>query len=538
MAYSSEVGKINVDVLQDSLRVTRKGAEVVFQSDELFIISPSIQNGSNWFDIRNINRMKFIESGKKGLLILRHNNSFLISDLNEFGEEMMKDEYLKNTSTGGAHWKFNIISGEGLFAVYNQANRNILYTMKCADKEKLAIEAEKLIKKIIPYSLLIKDGEKSTVECEGAEIKSILPYNAISHIHKYINSKGFFYTKENIKNLYLSLRSKPFVIISGISGTGKTKIAQLFAESIGATKDNGQFKLIPVRPDWSDSSDLIGYTDLKGDFIKGPLTQMVERAIKNPNAPHFILLDEMNLARVEYYFSDVLSVMESRSRETGDVTSSPLISNEDFTLHLPGNLYIIGTVNMDETTHPFSKKVLDRANTIEFNEINLLNFPEITTQEKVEPIRISNELLQSKYIHLIDLLHIKDASVSDYEPPVKEVVEKLVSINTQLEKIHAQVGYRVRDEICFYMAYNDESQLLPKNEAFDFCIMQKILPRISGSGDRIENVLKVLYQQFTNEVYVRETEVQDTAPYRLSAKKTSEMLRRLEQDGFTSFWIS
>ncbi|MEK4092531.1 hypothetical protein [Viridibacillus sp. FSL H8-0110] len=192
---------------------------------------------------------------------------------------------------------------------------------------------------------------------------------------------------------------------------------------------------------------------------------------------------------------------------------------------------------MDETTHPFSKKVLDRANTIEFNEINLLNLP-LALTEKIEPICITNEMLQSKYIHLIDLLNIDDVSAKNYELLVIELSEKLVSINTQLEKIHAQVGYRVRDEICFYMAYNDEFQILSKNEAFDFCIMQKILPRISGSGDRIENVLKALYQQFTNKVYVRETEVQDTAPYRLSAKKTAEMLRRLEQDGFTSFWIS
>jgi len=121
------------------------------------------------------------------------------------------------------------------------------------------------------------------------------------HIHSYLTSRGFLYSKENIANLYLSLRSKPFVIISGISGTGKTKIVQLFAESVGATEDNGQFKLISVRPDWSDSSDLLGYKNLHDQFVEGQLTEIVKRAHANPGLPHFVVLDEMNLARVEYY---------------------------------------------------------------------------------------------------------------------------------------------------------------------------------------------------------------------------------------------
>lgn len=177
-----------------------------------------------------------------------------------------------------------------------------------------------------------------------------------THIQKYIASKGFNYSLANIKNLYLSLRCKPFVIISGISGTGKTKIVQLFAESIGATEDNGQFTLIPVRPDWSDGSELLGYTDIKGDFKEGPLVKVVREASSNPNRPYFVLLDEMNLARVEYYFSDILSIMESRKKDGDTYISSTLIEIEDEKLTLPNNLYIIGTVNMDETTHPFSKR--------------------------------------------------------------------------------------------------------------------------------------------------------------------------------------
>jgi MoxR-like ATPase len=222
--------------------------------------------------------------------------------------------------------------------------------------------------------------EKETVTLNDKEL--------IEHIYAYIRSKGFYYKKEEVMNLFLSLKTKPFVILSGISGTGKTKMVQWFAESVGATEENGQFALIPIRPDWNDGSDLLGYVDIKGDFKEGPLTKVIKRAEKYPDLPHFVLLDEMNLARVEYYFSDILSVMESRKWKDGNMVSSNLLSEEiaGFDLKLPNNLYIIGTVNMDETTHPFSKKVLDRANTIEFNRIELGNLSFLHEQEQVNPI--------------------------------------------------------------------------------------------------------------------------------------------------------
>ena len=243
----------------------------------------------------------------------------------------------------------------------------------------------------------------------------------INHIHSYITMKGFNYSLTNIKNLYLSLRSKPFVIISGISGTGKTKIVQLFAESLGATEDNGQFKLIPVRPDWTDSSELLGYVDLKGDFNKGPLTEMIEHALDNPQLPHFVLLDEMNLARVEYYFSDLLSVMESRRRVGDEIVSSNLLDEKDTgrAIRLPENLYIVGTVNMDETTQPFSKKVLDRANTIEFNEVYLTNFDYLEdSDEIIDAIRVTNDQLKPTFISLKDIY-------TSHKYLVQEVSQKL-----------------------------------------------------------------------------------------------------------------
>lgn len=369
-------------------------------------------------------------------------------------------------------------------------------------------------------------------ELELIELGEIHATNLIPHIEKYIKSKGFNYSLENIKNLYLSLRSKPFVIISGISGTGKTKIAQLFAESIGANETNGQFTLIPVRPDWSDGSELLGYKDLSGTFMEGPLTKVVREASENVDRPYFILLDEMNLARVEYYFSDMLSIMESRKKVGNGYTSALLLPDVDRQLTLPENVYIIGTVNMDETTHPFSKKVLDRANTIEFNEIDLMSFAFLETAEQVEPVYVANGSLEASYVQL------QDCFVGN-EFLVKKVSHELSAINQIIEPLHAHVGYRVRDEICFYMIHNSEGALLSEEKALDYCIMQKILPRLAGSGMKIHTVLEKLFAYFTGSVYDAGADFDEqTARYPQSAKKVNDMLGRLEEDDFTSFWIS
>ncbi|MCS0823914.1 DUF3578 domain-containing protein [Cytobacillus firmus] len=358
----------------------------------------------------------------------------------------------------------------------------------------------------------------------------------INHIYSYIKSKGFYYPKEEVINLFLSLKTKPFVILSGISGTGKTKMVQWFAESLGATETNGQFTLIPVRPDWSDGSDLLGYLDIKGDFKEGLLTKAIKAAQEHPDLPYFVLLDEMNLARVEYYFSDILSVMESRRWVDGKVVSSTLLSEEvaKEEVTLPNNLYVIGTVNMDETTHPFSKKVLDRANTIEFNRVELDNLIFLQDLEEIDPLEIGQSQLASKYLHLKDLYKV-DTEI------IEKATSELVRINKSLQLINAHIGYRVRDEICFYLVYNKDGDLMTFEEAFDHCILQKILPRLSGSDSRIDQLLRELYLIFTNTEYSEDEDspfVEQSAIYPKSARKVMEMLRRLQADGFTSFWIS
>lgn len=370
---------------------------------------------------------------------------------------------------------------------------------------------------------------------KGDEILSSL--EIINHIHSYITNKGFYYEREEVMTFYLSLRTKPFVILSGISGTGKTKIVELVAKSVGANKDNGRYLLIPVRPDWSDGSDLIGYTDIKGEFKEGPLYKVIEAASNNRDKPYFVLLDEMNLARVEHYFSDLLSIMESREWQGKEIITLPLPANKDESkpaLYLPENLYIIGTVNMDETTHPFSKKVLDRGNTIEFNRIKLDHLAFLNEEVEIEPINVSNHMFVSRYLQLKDVYRA-------YPDLVTKLTNELVTINDVLEPMSAHFGYRVRDEIAYYLAYSEEGQLMELNQALDHCILQKILPRLSGSDTRVERVLGDLYKIFTNKNFdtVENVNLEDLpfSKYPKSAEKVLEMLRRLEDDGFTSFWL-
>lgn len=381
------------------------------------------------------------------------------------------------------------------------------------------------------YEVSIKGGEKEmTIKEKVAAIKS------------YIAARGFNYEGDLIENFYLSLKSKPFVILAGTSGTGKTRLVKLFAEAIGA-----QMKLVPVRPDWSDSSDLFGHTDLSNDFHPGAIIDFIKQAEWNKDTPHFICLDEMNLARVEYYLSDILSIIETRDRKAnGRIETDPLLDDTYFKrtedqkkygrVYLPENLYIIGTVNMDETTFPFSKKVLDRANTIEFSFANLMSRPTAGGTEAAQ--KLDNSFLKTDYLYL---------SECDDVDLIDGVCFNLEELNQILLKANLHVGYRVRDEISFYMMNNKNADLLTEEAAFDHEIMQKILPRIQGSSAAIKNVLSELFIKCAGDysgfagaaAYEQMNSYLDSKPckYPNSAKKIAFMMRRYEEDGFTSYWL-
>ena len=379
---------------------------------------------------------------------------------------------------------------------------------------------------------------------EKLDIKQI-----ISDIKKYIESKGFSYKDDLIENFYLSLKSKPFVILAGTSGTGKTRLVKLFAEAIGATSaesgGNGRYKLVSVRPDWSDSSDLFGHTNLKGEFVPGAIIDFLKDACEHLEEPYFLCFDEMNLARVEYYLSEILSIIETRRRVDGRIVTDQIILDkaarrEYDKLILPENLYIVGTVNMDETTFPFSKKVLDRANTIEFSYVDLV--PEFDSiEEKVEPALQKNPFLKAEYIVL------KTDIEKELQDLAVQVCRELQEINMILQDANAHVGYRVRDEIVFYILNNARAGLLNYNDALDHEIMQKILPRIQGSSAATKELLCRLFKKFAGDysgltqnsiweqmdAYISRND----CVYQKSTAKICYMMRRYEEDGFTSYWL-
>jgi len=380
------------------------------------------------------------------------------------------------------------------------------------------------------------------------EVKPVL-----QRIDRFIKSKGFYYPPNLLESFYLSIKTKPFTILAGISGTGKTKMVKLFAEALGATTENKQFTLIPVQPDWSDSSSLIGYTDISGAFQLGEFTKVLEEACKpeNRHKPFFVCLDEMNLARVEYYFSDLLSIIETRKWSGQNIITDPIVRKNnqiDQDLIIPPNVIIVGTVNMDETTHPFSKKVLDRANTLEFNDIDLQYFPETSSEIERIDLQLSAGFTMSEYLEL------KDA-YPDHKELIQQTTQKLVEINKILEEVHAHIGFRVRDSICFFMIYNQRFGLMEENDAFDAQLMQKILPRLQGSSHALKKVLiqLLLYcegKPFTNieeriihdasslyEKYSKSQMAQEVI-YRQSARKLAYMLKRMDEDGFSSFWLT
>lgn len=389
--------------------------------------------------------------------------------------------------------------------------------------------------------------EKSKELVSNKQWENLKPHEIkeyLNGVSQYINSVGFIYEFNNLCNFYLSLKTKPFVILAGISGTGKSRLTRLFAEALGANTTNERFRMISVKPDWNDSADLFGYKNITDKFIKGVLTEAIEDALKNINLPYFICLDEMNLARVEYYFSEYLSLIESRRRHGNFIVSDSINNGENPSsienkIYIPENLYIVGTVNMDDTTFGFSRKVLDRANTLEFNDVNLDKlFLENEYLEDKGDIVIHNDFIKSTYLSPQEI-------EEEYREYSITVNNRIAEINEILKKGKRHFGYRVREEVLYYMVENKKLSLLDENVAFDYQLSQKILPLINGSQVIVKDILVDLFNIcIGNKVVVSEVDYLedafknlDNAIYKKSASKIIEMLRGYKYDGFATFWF-
>ena len=366
-----------------------------------------------------------------------------------------------------------------------------------------------------------------------------------------------------------AMRTKPFLLLAGISGTGKSRIVKQMAfescPDIPALRSDktapGNYELIEVKPNWHDSSELLGYESEIGGphYVVTPFVRFLVKAMRYPDVPFFVCMDEMNLAPVEQYFAEFLSVLESRKLlSDGTITSEPLIKADIFSkyadqlhrdlditdtetykavydrlkndgLRLPSNLIVVGTVNMDETTHQFSRKVIDRAMTIEMNiedaETPFKNFFEggdaLHYYDNPQP----KDLFLPKVVQASEALSILSAEDAAY---LKENVPGLLhSLNSALNGTPFKIAYRVQNELILYFfslreENPDEAAEALLAQAIDAILMMKVLPRIEGDEDLLDKPLKAL-AQFTEN-------------YPQASRKIAEMQERLPQAHFTCFW--
>ena len=383
-------------------------------------------------------------------------------------------------------------------------------------------------------------------------------------------------TKDNAYRQYITAaKSKPFLLLAGVSGTGKSRIVRELARACWDKESDEykaqkprNFEMVQVKPNWHDSSELIGYVSrISGEpiYVAGDFLKFVARAWEEPDVPYFLCLDEMNLAPVEQYFAEYLSVIESRkANEQGIVTTDPILkkaaqqwyydlvnelteTNEIRNLFLnngiciPQNLIVVGTVNMDETTFSFSRKVLDRAMTIEMNEVDLQGG--LTNRHEMIG-KLSNEDLIGTAVEGVDVYN-SNKSVCDL------VISYLGKVNGKLEGTPFKVAYRTRNEFLLYVVNNlpykynsdgdEDKEEYVIARALDEITNMKILSRIEGDETKVsvkfleglEKAIKEGLEDVFEGLFAKE-ETNETYKS-ISLAKLDEMKTRLAS-GYTSYW--
>ena len=409
----------------------------------------------------------------------------------------------------------------------------------------------------------------------------------------YVNGKDATLSKDVLS--YLSaIRTKPFLLLAGISGTGKSRIVKEMAYAScpnegDLRKDKtspGNYCLVEVKPNWNDSTELLGYETVLdgGNYHLTKFVKFLIKAMQHENVPFFVCLDEMNLAAVEQYFAEFLSILESRKDVDGTIKSEPLIPAAIFNkydnklfkelfpskekqekgtsypfvddelapygnityktlreegLRIPRNLIVVGTVNMDDTTYQFSRKVIDRAMTIEMNEVNLNDMFDIEKPDALSyredvvdkgwffaPFAQSNNALQQMNNDERELLEKKiKTTIGQTDADGTTTPDSLEAI---LGKPPFRIAYRVVNELIlhFYaLRWENKKAEFEElyNKALDNILMMKVLPRIEGNEDLVKEPLAQLATW---------TEV----AYPKANAKIVEMRERLERSHFTSFW--
>lgn len=536
------------------------------------------------------------------------------------GVEVVNVERLESYLSGARTYQLNIYDRGNynkLVIAFREARKKRTDSPNTTDYYEVSINGQKLANGTYYLTLgesstlsMLQKSEYNTVEFNEGIFKGLTP-----------NVKR---TDEvdSVKNIYLTaIRTKPFILLAGISGTGKSRIVRELAfkscpkylqDKDGTTP--GNYCMIEVKPNWHDSTELLGYySNLSKGYLFKKFVKVLVKAKLNPDVPFFICLDEMNLAPVEHYFAEILSILETRkhpkNNETGEVDMDVIKTgaivdsqyfkeiswkDKDGALHqkadmsdkdwyefffdvstmsedekkqiakyqyertlqtegltLPDNVIIIGTVNMDDTTHQFSRKVIDRAMTIEMNGGKLsdmyggskdLEYLDETEQEKWQ------KAFAQRYVTADEVLKVH-SEVAD--KIIKEVPVKLDNINKALKGTPFEVSYRVLNELTIMIGVllddpteeGDIDSIIDK--ALDRIMLMKILPRIEGDADMFNlspefkkkndishnNRLEWLKELAPNIVTSEDEPHQQTA-----REKIQEMIERLGNQEFTRFW--
>lgn len=366
---------------------------------------------------------------------------------------------------------------------------------------------------------LMEQAELKAYGSAGLLREASLPYHtgslpAIEQIIERVHQGGFALSERLIRAYHVALQTKPLVILPGISGTGKTRLTRLYADAvhgIAPGASNPFYLLVAVQPDWHSARDLLGYYNaLTNTYQATPFLRLLLRASADPQQPYYICLDEMNLARPEYYLAPLLSALETSDHSIdlgapGDevrTASGETIANP---FRLPLNIHIIGTVNVDESTHSLSDKLLDRANLIELTDVDL-------------------DAFKAGYQGLIN----------------EEVWQTIVAIHALMTRAGQPFGYRTISEILRYI--EQSYGILPLLGALDLQIKQKILPKLKGEDSpRLRRSLSELLGLLiggpapTRASQVSEEQLKQ-ARFPDSAEKVWHMLERLDLEGFTDFY--